>query len=433
MESRSPAAAAGALQESHLAERCSICYESLAWRADEAAPHGIRCEARGHFVHSDCLALLTHHELDTVRLAKTFGAVGCPDPGCTGPDGGVPYADAALCAALGGEAAEPWRSFVAARASLPLQLASEQPPTDWLVELSPQLAAVEPWLRCLEMDAALQPSDSTAPTDDVSASYEQVAGSGDSVTPRPPPLRVWACRGFGGGDGNEGGSAGGLGVQLWPAAITLAARTAAYSQTHRSVCDLGCGVGLVGLAWLHAAASHTYACAAAEAAEPKQRGSGTGAARQTGRRRLVLTDGDSECLALARCNIKAVERQHAASWREGGGFDATTAVLRWGDVEAARALSWQQQPEGGDDCGFDLVLGTDLLYFAGAEVAQRLAVTIAALLSPPPSSQLLRQRQNRSERDRKAVLANHGGWFDETLEQCLRGSAVRLFMRPMLH
>jgi predicted TPR repeat methyltransferase len=399
---------------------CSICYESwpplpLHGDADQAStaavarvPDGIRCEAArgGHFVDAECLRMFAHHEFDMVRLAKTFGAVGCPDPGCAGaPGGGVPYAEDALCAVLGGDAAEPWRSFVTARASLPLRLARGKPPsTAPLVELSPQLAAVEPWLRYLEMDV-LDPRSTSA-----------------AATPPSPPLRLWACRGFGGGDGNNGGSAGGLGVQLWPAAITLAARAATYAQAHHRVCDLGCGVGLVGLSWLHAARCTTAATA------------------QMQRRRLVLTDADSECLSLARCNIQAVEKQHSGAFgrHEEDDCDVSTAVLRWGDVDAARALA-----EGAGDCGgggaadgvqhtngfekrgFDLILGTDLLYFAGAEVTQRLAATIAALLTPSFSGDSATEEdEKRFVCDSKAVLANHGGWFNDALEQCLHDSAV---------
>lgn len=357
--------------------RCAICYD--AWRAEEA-PRGIHCP-RGHFVDGTCLALFARHELDMVRLAKSFGVVACPDPGCAGPDGGVAYAEEQLCAVLGGVAHEHWRSFVAARAAAPLRLTQEQPPTEPLVRMSPQLTAVEPWLRCLEIELA----EGNSPVQDA----------------RTPPLHLWACRGLGGGDGNDAGSAGGLGVQLWPAAISLAARAATYAEKHHSVCDLGCGVGLVGLSWLHAAAS----------ASP-----GTDAGADA-RRRLVLTDADDECLALARCNIQSLEQQHASTMHqyEEPAFDARTAVLRWGDADAARSLAQQQE-------GIDLILGTDLLYFAGAEVAQRLALTIATLLSPlglVESAACSVKTQHRC-----AVLANHAGWFNEHLEQCLRDSAV---------
>lgn len=396
--------------------RCSICYE--VWSADEV-PRGIRCAARGHFVDDDCLALLTCHELDVVRLAKCFGEVGCPDPGCVVPEGGAPYPDGDLRATLGGEGSEPWRSFVAARSAVPLRLAREQPPTKPLVQLSPELAIVEPWLRCLEFTG-----------------IEPVFSSPDM--PAPAPLRLWACRGLGGGDGSEGGlaSAGGLGVQLWPAAITLAARMASFSQSHSSVCDLGCGVGLVGLAWLHAAMM-------ASGADTHV----SDASRPTQRRRLVMTDGDSECLALARCNVQAVQQQHVATIDRA---DVRVEVLRWGDVEAARALAQQPcdsepPPDAGPaaegieqvSCssghGFDLIVGTDLLYFAGAEVAHRLAVTIATLLSPSaPCIADGEQKEGRHNLcDRKAVLANHGGWFNDSLEQCLRDGAVSATFKPL--
>ena len=87
-------------------------------------------------------------------------------------------------------------------------------------------------------------------------------------------------------------------------------------------------------------------------------------------------------------------------------------MLRWGDAEAARTLATappelepEPEPEGaaagGELCkegggrgdenagfgsGFDLVVGTDLLYFAGAEVTQRLALTIANLLRRPAAT-----------------------------------------------
>jgi hypothetical protein len=134
-------------------------------------------------------------------------------------------------------------------------------------------------------------------------------------------------------------------------------------------------------------------------------------------------------LALARCNIQAVKEQHSDTFgrHEESGCDVSTAVLRWGDVNAARALAEGGDGGGGgraaggvlhtDGCerrGFDLILGTDLLYFAGAEVTQRLAATIAALLAPAAPGDC----------DSKAVLANHGGWFNDILEQCLHDSAV---------
>lgn len=228
---------------------CSICYEE--WPPTATPPPGIRCDPSAtatscsrHFVCSPCLGQLAQHELDFVRLAKTFGALGCPDPGCTGPEGGRPYADEALCEALGGNEDEAWRGFVAARDRLPVRLAAEQPDTAALVAEASPLTAVAPWLRYLEV----------------------------SVGPvGAEPLRLWASRGLG------GGSTAGLGVQLWPAAITLAERAAACGASHRRVCDLGCGVGLVGLAWLHAAAAAATV---------------TGGSEE--RRRLALTDGDEE-------------------------------------------------------------------------------------------------------------------------------------------
>ena len=127
--------------------------------------------------------------------------------------------------------------------------------------LAPELQAVEAWLTFIEV----------------------------ALGAAAPPIRLWVCRGLGGGvDGRAGAaSAGGLGVQLWPAALTLAARAAELgaSAAARSACELGCGVGLAGLAWLHATTA------------AKDPAAGTGGAQLAGvERRLVLTDGDSECL-----------------------------------------------------------------------------------------------------------------------------------------
>ena len=70
----------------------------------------------------------------------------------------------------------------------------------------------------------------------------------------------------------------------------------------------------------------------------------------------------------------------------GSGCEVSASVLRWGDVDAASALALavedQDEGEGEGEQGFDLVVGTDLVYFAGAEVTARLCVTIATLLSP---------------------------------------------------
>ena len=206
---------------------CSICLEE--GMADPPGRPWLACGS-GHALCADCLRAYIEAELDHVRLAKTFGRVGCPAPACSGSgsEGGVGFEEQALCAALGGPASGEWRSFAARRAAAPVRVAEPAPSKEALMAPAPELKAVEAWLTFIEV----------------------------ALGAAAPPIRLWVCRGLGGGvDGRAGAaSAGGLGVQLWPAALTLAARAAELgaSAAARSACELGCGVGLAGLAWLHA-------------------------------------------------------------------------------------------------------------------------------------------------------------------------------------
>eukprot|EP00636_Phaeomonas_parva_P012325 CAMPEP_0118861580 /NCGR_PEP_ID=MMETSP1163-20130328/7070_1 /TAXON_ID=124430 /ORGANISM="Phaeomonas parva, Strain CCMP2877" /LENGTH=182 /DNA_ID=CAMNT_0006795407 /DNA_START=263 /DNA_END=807 /DNA_ORIENTATION=- len=87
------------------------------------------------------------------------------------------------------------------------------------------------------------------------------------------------------------------------------------------VAELGCGVGLVGLALAR--------CRAAA---------------------LVLTDGEASTVDLARRNVEAAG--------VGTGTEVRCMRLGWGSAEELAAVQGTQ-PSG----GFDVVLGTDLMYY----------------------------------------------------------------------
>ena len=105
----------------------------------------------------------------------------------------------------------------------------------------------------------------------------------------------------------------------------------------KRVLELGCGLGLAGLA----AASHA------------------------GAKSVVLTDRDDSVLQLAREAIAANELS------EGADAIASTATLDWGADAAELAASIGVEP-------FDVIIGADILYDAGA--CELLAGLLARLL-----------------------------------------------------
>lgn len=151
---------------------------------------------------------------------------------------------------------------------------------------------------------------------------------------------------------------------------------------------------------------------------------------------LILTEWlcCDRSLHLTRCNITDAAAARRASASAGAantsGWEVSAAVLRWGDEAAATALAC----EGEGEDGFDLVVGTDLLYFAGAEVTERLCATIAALLAPHEACDAAGPDRNEAcgaggagadqKAKAKALLGNHSGWFNDSLEECLKASAA---------
>ena len=131
----------------------------------------------------------------------------------------------------------------------------------------------------------------------------------------------------------------GAGDVVWPASMALA-RMLAHVPTltaGKRVLELGCGLGLAGLA----AASHA------------------------GAKSVVLTDRDDSVLQLAREAIAANELS------EGADAIASTATLDWGADAAELAASIGVEP-------FDVIIGADILYDAGA--CELLAGLLARLL-----------------------------------------------------
>lgn len=161
-----------------------------------------------------------------------------------------------------------------------------------------------------------------------------------------PDGRLVACRGLSYSE-HQGDSRGGAlaaaghatGATQWPAGRLLCdylCALGAPALAGVTACELGCGLGMCGLT------------AAALGAT------------------VVLTDGDAGCVAFAAANAETAEGSVRA------------ALLRWGDP-AATAAVLAGRP------GFQLVLGGDLVYEAGAPgyaAVRALFGTASALLAP---------------------------------------------------
>ena len=120
------------------------------------------------------------------------------------------------------------------------------------------------------------------------------------------------------------GTSGGFGARMWPSAKTLVDHISAGAWPHelegKRVLELGCGVGLGGLAAGYVGAD------------------------------VVLTDRDEAVLRRASENLQ-LNRQLIE--REGG--SATVAPLTWGHKRRMQEVLDEHGP-------FDIILGSDLLY-----------------------------------------------------------------------
>ena len=120
------------------------------------------------------------------------------------------------------------------------------------------------------------------------------------------------------------GTSGGFGARMWPSAKTLVDHISAGAWPHqlegKRVLELGCGVGLGGLAAGYVGAD------------------------------VVLTDRDEAVLRRASENLQ-LNRQLIE--REGG--SATVAPLTWGHKRRMQEVLDEYGP-------FDIILGSDLLY-----------------------------------------------------------------------
>ena len=120
------------------------------------------------------------------------------------------------------------------------------------------------------------------------------------------------------------GSSGGFGARMWPSAKTMVDHIAQQAWPHdlrgKRVLELGCGVGMAGLA------------AGAVGAK------------------VLLTDRDAAVLERAEANLHL---NQSLIKREGG--TAAVSPLKWGATSSMQRLLAEHGP-------FDYILGSDLLY-----------------------------------------------------------------------
>jgi len=138
------------------------------------------------------------------------------------------------------------------------------------------------------------------------------------------------------------------GLTLWPASRLLCDYMVSNFQQVRaaeSILELGAGLGLCGMLAAKLIAT-----------------TGDAAAVSSPRRRIVLTDGDSNVLARLRSNVQA---NFATGGSSGDNGDPTNHALAKAQTPEVEQLLWGQSSEWVAKRGkFSLVLGADLCYYS---------------------------------------------------------------------
>lgn len=173
------------------------------------------------------------------------------------------------------------------------------------------------------------------------------------------------------------GSSGGFGARMWPSAKTMVDHIAQQAWPHdlrgKRVLELGCGVGMAGLA------------AGAVGAK------------------VLLTDRDAAVLERAEANLHL---NQSLIKREGG--TATVSPLKWGATSAMQRLLAEHGP-------FDYILGSDLLYSRASygDLLKTISYFSEPHVSftPSPSSNIPAGQHSYSSRNRPLTDGlSRNGW-----------------------
>uniref|UniRef100_A0A7S0P174 Calmodulin-lysine N-methyltransferase n=1 Tax=Calcidiscus leptoporus TaxID=127549 RepID=A0A7S0P174_9EUKA len=191
---------------------------------------------------------------------------------------------------------------------------------------------------------------------------------------------------------------------LWPSACVLCTwlrSNAADAVAGRTVLELGCGTGAVGL----------YAAALSA-------------------RRVMLTDANVAVLELARANVEG----NRALLPED--TQVSVASLRWGEEdEEAEPEEGEEREEGsgGDSDGYEMILGSDVTYARASHAPLCRTLSRHLRRRRPPVVVLAHARRLFGDEGREGENAAAGGDGDYRLQSFLAAAEVEGLCVSTLH